>query len=44
MEYFDIYDDETNKTLHIKANSLEEAIGISDTLNWDYQTDGDLID
>ena len=23
--FYDIYDEETNKTLHIKANSLEEA-------------------
>jgi len=42
--FYDIYDEETNKTLHIKANSLEEAIGISETLDWNWQVDGDRID
>ena len=42
--FYDIYDEETNKTLHIKANSLEEAEGIADTLDWDWQVDGDRVD
>ena len=44
MEYFDIYDDETNKTLHIKAENLESAEGIADTLDWEHVKDGAFID
>ncbi len=44
MEYFDIYDKETNKTLHIKAKDLETAEGIADTLDWEYEKDGAFID
>lgn len=44
MEYFDIYDDVTNKTLHIKAKNLEIAEGIADTLDWETEQDGAFID
>ena len=42
--FYDIYDDETNKTLLIKAHSLEEAEGIAETLDWDSEVDGNRID
>jgi hypothetical protein len=44
MEYFEIYDDVTNKTLHIKAEDLESAEDIADTLDWDYEQDGAFVD
>jgi hypothetical protein len=44
MEFFEVYDEETNKTLLIKANDLEEAIGISETLPYDQYEDGQEID
>lgn len=42
--YYEVHDDLTNKTLHIKANDLEEAIGISDTLDFNDFDDGDYVD
>ena len=42
--FYDIYDDETNKTLYIKAHSLEEAEGIAETLDWDSEVDGNRVD
>jgi len=42
--YYDVYDDLTNKTLHIKGNDLEEAIGISDTIDFNDWNDGEYID
>jgi hypothetical protein len=44
LAFFDIYDDVTNKTLLIKATSLEEAEGIADTLDWESEEDGAYID
>ena len=44
MEYFEIYDDVTNKTLHIKAENLESAEGIANTLDWETEQDGAFID
>ena len=44
MEYWEVYDEVTNKTLHIKADSLESAEGIADTLSWEDEKDGDYID
>lgn len=35
-----VYDEETNKTLNIVANSVEEAEGIADTLDWSSEEDG----
>jgi hypothetical protein len=42
--YYDIYDEVTNKTLKIKGRSLEEAEGIAETLDWDFEEDGAEID
>ena len=42
-EYFEIYDEETNKTLHIKAEDLKVAEGIADTLDWQTEQDGAFI-
>ena len=42
--YYDIFDDVTGKTLHIKGRSLEEAEGISETLDWESEKDGEYID
>ena len=44
MKYFEIYDDVTNKTLHIKAENLESAEGVADTLDWDSEQDGTFVD
>ena len=44
MEFYDIYDEETNKTLSIKAESLEQAEGIADTLPFEDYKDGEEID
>jgi hypothetical protein len=44
MEFFDIYDEVTNKTLHIKAESLEQAEGIADTIAFEDYKDGEEID
>lgn len=44
MEYFEIWDEVTNKTLSIKASSLEEAEGIADTLDFNDFEDGAEID
>ena len=44
VSYYDIYDDATNKTFQIKANSLEQAEGIADTIDWDEYKDGERID
>lgn len=44
MKYFDIYDDATNKTLHIKAVDLETAEGVADTLDWECEKDGTFIE
>jgi hypothetical protein len=39
LTVYDIYDEKTNKTLPINANSLEEAERISETLDFDSLTD-----
>jgi len=39
-----IYDELTNKSLRIKAHSLEEAEGISDTLDFNDFEDFEKID
>jgi len=39
LTVYDIYDEKTNKTLSINANSLEEAERISETLDFDSLTD-----
>jgi len=44
MEFFEVHDEETNKTLLIKAGDLEQAIGIADTLPFDQYNDGQEID
>ena len=42
--FYDIYDDVTNKTLKIKAYSLEQAEGIADTIPFEEYKDGEEID
>ena len=44
MEYFEIYDEETNKTLHIKAEDLKMAESIADALDWETEQDGVFIE
>jgi hypothetical protein len=41
---FEIYDEETEKTLLIKARSLEEAEGIAATIDFDDYRDGSVVD
>ena len=43
-EFFEVQDDVTNKTLLIKAHSLEEAEGIADTIPFEEYEDGAEID
>lgn len=43
-QLYDIYDDVTNKTLQIKAYSLEQAEGIADTIPFEEHEDGEEID
>ena len=42
--FFDIYDEESGKTLLIKAYSLEQAEGISETIDFNDYEDGEEID
>jgi len=42
--FYEIHDDETNKTLLIKAYSLEEAEGIADTIPFEEYEDGAEVD
>lgn len=44
IKEFDVYDEETGKTLLVKARSLEEAEGISETIDFDDYQDGDIVD
>jgi hypothetical protein len=45
FEYeFEVYDEETEKTLLIKARSLEEAEGIADTIDFNDYRDGSVVD
>jgi hypothetical protein len=44
MEYFEVHDEVTNKTLLIKANDFEEAVGISETIDYNDFKDGEEID
>ena len=44
MEFFEVYDDVTNKTLLIKGNDLEEALGIADTIPFELYEDGAEVD
>jgi len=41
---FEVYDDYSGKTLLIEAISLEEALSISETLDFDKFEDGDEVD
>jgi len=43
-QFFEIYDEETNKTLLIKAYDHEEAVGISDTIPFEEYEDGAEVD
>jgi hypothetical protein len=43
-DYYGIYDDVTNKTLQIKAYDLEQAVGISETIDYNDYADGEEID
>lgn len=44
LEFHAVYDDYTGKTLLIKAETLEQAIGISETIDFDNFEDGDEVD
>lgn len=44
MEYFEVYDEETGNTLFIKAEDLNSAITISETLDYNDYDDGEYID
>jgi hypothetical protein len=39
-KFFEVHDEVTNKSLLIKANNLDEAIGISETICFDDYEDG----
>jgi hypothetical protein len=41
--YFEVYDEVTNKTLHILATSMEEALYISESLDFNDFVDGQQI-
>lgn len=43
-QLFDIYDEVTNKTLQIKAHTLEQAEGIADTIPFEDYDDGAEVD
>jgi len=43
QEYFEIYDEVTNKTLHIDAFSLKEAEILSQFIDFNNYNDGDFI-
>mgnify|MGYP001036346619 CR=1 FL=1 len=42
--FFEVHDEVTNKTLNIKANDLEQAEGIADTIPYEEYEDGAEID
>jgi hypothetical protein len=42
--WYEIYDEQTNKTLRVKGESLEQAEGIADTLDFNDFSDGDEVD
>jgi len=44
MDYYEVYDESTNKTLMIKANDFEQALGISETLDFNDWEDGEMVD
>jgi hypothetical protein len=47
LDYYEVYDDVTNKTLLIRAFNDEQAIGISETIDFnDYENGGkvDVLD
>jgi hypothetical protein len=44
IQDFEIYDEQTGKSLFIKARSLDEAEGISETIDFDDYENGDIVD
>jgi len=44
MEYYEVYDELTNKSLLIKAHDYEQAIGISETIEFNHYENGDIVD
>jgi hypothetical protein len=44
IQDFEIFDEQTGKSLFIKARSLEEAEGISETIDFDDYENGDIVD
>ena len=40
----EVHDEETNKTLLIKGKDLEEAVGISETIDFNDFKDGEEVD
>ena len=43
IQDFEIYDEQTGKSLFIKARSLDEAEGISETIDFDDYENGDIV-
>lgn len=44
LKFHEVYDDNTGKTLLIKAETMDQAIGISETLDFDNFEDGEEVD
>jgi hypothetical protein len=44
LDYYEVYDDVTNKTLLIKAFNDEQAIGISETIDFNDYENGEKVD
>jgi hypothetical protein len=43
LEYFEVYDELTGKCLFIEAGSMDEAITISELIDYKKHNDGDYI-
>ena len=44
LEFHEVYDDETGKSLLIKAETLDQAIGISETIDFNEFENGEEVD
>lgn len=43
LDYYEVYDEETNKTLLIKAYDDEQALSISETIDFNDYDNGEMI-
>ena len=43
LDYYEVYDEVTNKTLLIKAYDDEQALGISETIDFNDYDNGEMI-